>query len=289
MPPVSTVTVIGAGALGAAMAARLGETGHQVRLWNRTAERARAASAQSNGVTAVESLGEAVAGAPVVITVLRDGEAVTEVMSEAVTGLAPGAVWVQASTIGPVSARSLAQLADEHGVAFLDAPVSGSTTPARQGRLVWLVAGRDDALARARPILDALGSSVLHVGTGVEGSALKLVVNAWMTTATVAMSDVLSLCDTLDLDHSTFAEALEAGPLAMPYALQKLQLMDERSFEPGFAVQLALKDVDLARSSAGLSPLLQVVRDRLERTVEAGHGNDDLAAVDLVSAATGPA
>jgi 3-hydroxyisobutyrate dehydrogenase len=289
MPPSSTVTVIGAGALGAAMAARLGETGHEVRLWNRTAERARAAAARTAGVTAVESLREAVAGAPMVITVLRDGEAVTGVMSDAITELAPGAVWVQASTIGPVSARSLARMADKHGVAFLDAPVSGSTTPARQGRLVWLVAGRDDALARARPMLDALGSSVLHVGTGVEGSSLKLVVNAWMTAATVAMSDVLSLCDTLGLDHSTFAEALEAGPLAMPYALQKLRLMDERSFEPGFAVQLALKDVDLARASAGLSPLLQVVRDRLERTVEAGHGNDDLAAVDVVTAATGPA
>jgi 3-hydroxyisobutyrate dehydrogenase-like beta-hydroxyacid dehydrogenase len=93
----------------------------------------------------------------------------------------------------------------------------------------------------------------------------------------------------LDLDHSTFAEALEAGPLAMPYALQKLQLMDQRSFEPGFAVQLALKDIDLARSSAGLSPLLQVVRDRLQRTVDAGHGGDDLAAVDLVSGDRGPA
>jgi 3-hydroxyisobutyrate dehydrogenase len=289
MPEPSTVTVVGAGALGAAMATRLGETGHEVRLWNRTAERARTASAGATGVTAVDSLGEALGGAPVVITVLRDGDAVAEVMSGAIAELDPGAVWVQASTIGPISARALADLADEHGVPFLDAPVSGSTTPARQGRLVWLVAGREDALARARPILDALGSSVLYVGTGVEGSALKLVVNAWMTAATVAMSDVRSLCDALDLDHSTFAEALGAGPLAMPYALQKLQLMDERSFEPGFAVQLALKDVDLARSSARLSPLLQVVRDRLERTVEAGHGHDDLAAVDLVSGDGGPA
>jgi len=289
MPEPSTVTVVGAGALGAAMAARLGETGYEVRLWNRTAERARAASAGVPGVTAVESLGRALTGAPVVITVLRDGDAVAEVMSEAITELDPGAVWVQASTIGPISARALADLADEQGVPFLDAPVSGSTTPARQGRLVWLVAGPEDALDQARPILDALGSSVLHVGTGVEGSALKLVVNAWMTAATVAMSDALSLCDALGLDHSTFAEALEAGPLAMPYALQKLQLMDQRSFEPGFAVQLALKDIDLARSSAGLSPLLQVVRDRLQRTVDAGHGRDDLAAVDLVSGDGGPA
>ena len=121
----------------------------------------------------------------------------------------------------------------------------------------------------------------------VKIDALKM--SAWMTAATVAMSDALALCDALHLDHATLAEALEAGPLAMPYALQKLQLMDERAFEPGFAVQLALKDVELARASAGLSPLLQVVRDRLERTVEAGHGNDDLAAVDVLRGEVGPA
>src|ERR1700722_17096579 len=102
MPPTSTVTVVGAGALGAAMAVRLGETGHQVRLWNRTAERARAAAAPAAGVTAGESLGDALSGAPVVIPVPRDGDAVAEVMSEAIAELDPGAVWVQASTIGPI-------------------------------------------------------------------------------------------------------------------------------------------------------------------------------------------
>jgi 3-hydroxyisobutyrate dehydrogenase len=282
MPSRPSVTVLGAGALGAAMAARLGETGHDVRLWNRTPGRSHAAADQDTGVTAVDSLDEAVAGAPTVITVLRDGEAVAQVMKEAIDGVGGDAVWVQASTIGPESARSLADLAAEHGVAFLDAPVSGSTAPALQGKLVWLVAGDEAALTRAQPVLDALGSSVLHVGNGVEGSSLKLVVNAWMTAATVAMSDALALCDALGIDHAIFTQALEAGPLAMPYALQKMRLMDEGSYEPGFAVQLALKDVDLARDSAGLSPLFEVVRDRLDRTVAAGHGNDDLAAVDIL-------
>ena len=282
MPSGPTVTVLGAGALGAAMAARLGETGHEVRLWNRTPGRARAAADQAAGVTAVDSLHEAVPGASAVVTVLRDGDAVTQVMTGAVADMDGDGVWVQASTVGPGSARSLAGLAAQHGVAYLDAPVSGSTAPARQGTLVWLVAGDDGALARARPILDALGSSVLHVGTGVEGSSLKLVVNAWMTAVTVAMSDALALCDSLDVGHNAFARALEAGPLAMPYALQKMRLMDERAYEPGFAVQLALKDVDLARESAGLSRLLEVVRDRLDRTVAAGHGSDDLAAVDVL-------
>jgi 3-hydroxyisobutyrate dehydrogenase len=121
----------------------------------------------------------------------------------------------------------------------------------------------------------------------VEGSSLKLAINAWMTASTVAMSDVLALCDALSINHDIFVDALEAGPLAMPYALQKLRLMDDHSYEPGFAVQLALKDIDLASASVLLSPLLQAVRDRLERTIAAGHGNDDLAAVDYPRVAAG--
>jgi 3-hydroxyisobutyrate dehydrogenase len=282
MAHVSTVAVLGAGALGAAMATRLGDTGHEVRLWNRTEERARAVADDASGVTAVSLVGDAVAGASVVLTVLRDGDAVAEVMPEAMDRLDKDAVWVQASTVGPRSAGALAGLARDHGVAYLDAPVSGSTAPARQGKLVWLAAGAEDALARARPVLDDLGSSVLHVGTGTEGSAAKLAVNAWMAASTVAMSDVLALCDALGVDHATFVRVLEAGPLAMPYELQKVGLMDDASYAPGFAVQLALKDIDLAAAAAAPSPLLQVVRDRLEATVEAGHDNDDLAAVDYL-------
>lgn len=281
MSEVRITAVLGAGALGAAMAVRLGEVGHEVRLWNRTQERARDAAADARGVTAIGAVREAVAGAGAVLTVLRDGDAVGQVMDEAIAGLDPGCVWIQASTVGPRSARALADLARDHGVAYLDAPVSGSTTPAREGKLVWLVAGDDAALTRARPVLDALGSSVLHVGTGVEGSSLKLAVNAWMTAATVAMSDVLALCDALGIEHATFVAALEAGPLSMPYELQKVRLMDTETYAAGFAVQLALKDIDLAAGLAEPSPLLRIVRDRLERAVAAGHGTDDLAAVDF--------
>lgn len=184
--------------------------------------------------------------------------------------------------MGPQSAAALAGLARDHGAAYLDAPVSGSTAPARQGKLVWLVAGRADVLTRARPVLDALGSSVLHLGTGVEGSAVKLAVNAWMAASTVAMSDVLALCDALGVDHATFVRVLEAGPLAMPYEVQKVGAMDDAAYAPGFAVQLALKDLDLASAAAPPSPLLRTVRDRLRTTAAAGHADDDLAAVDYL-------
>ena len=275
-----TVAVLGAGALGAAIAARLGDTGHQVKLWDRTPERATAAAAASTGVTAIAQVTDAVKNAAVVLTLLRDGPAVTEVMSTAIDDLDAGAVWVQASTIGPDSARALGELAEKHGIAYLDAPVSGSTGPARNGKLVWLVAGRQDAFERAEPTLLQLGSAVEHLGTGVEGSAIKLAVNAWMTTAVVAMSDVLSLCDALGISHELFLKVLQDGPLAMPYALQKAAAMDNREYAAGFAVDLARKDLALAAEALPPSPLLRAVEQRMDQAIADGHAHDDVAAVD---------
>jgi 3-hydroxyisobutyrate dehydrogenase len=275
-----TVAVLGAGALGAAIAARLGDTAHRVKLWDRTPDRAQAAAAASTGVIAVADVATAVEDATVVFTLLRDGDAVADVMNGAIDALDSGAVWVQASTVGPDSARQLSELARTHGVAYLDAPVSGSTGPACAGRLVWLVSGSQDAFEVAEPTLQQLGSAVEHLGTGVEGSAIKVAVNAWMTAATVAMSDVLSLCDALGIDHRLFAKVLEDGPLAMPYALQKMTAMDEHAYAAGFAVELARKDLGLAEQALAPSPLLRAVQQRLDQTIADGHGHDDLAAVD---------
>ena len=276
----TTVAVLGAGALGTAIAARLGDTGHQVKLWNRTPDRARAGAAASTGVTAVAEVTDAVKDAAVVFTVLRDGDAVAEVMNTAIDAFAARAVWVQASTIGPDSARTLGELARRHGVAYLDAPVSGSTGPARSGKLVWLVSGGQDAFDRAAPTLQPLGSAVEHLGTGVEGSAVKVAVNAWMTAATVAMSDVLSLCDALGIDHQLFAKVLQDGPLAMPYALQKVVAMDEHAYAAGFAVELARKDLALAEQTFPPTALFRAVQQRLDQAIADGHGHDDLAAID---------
>jgi 3-hydroxyisobutyrate dehydrogenase len=275
-----TVAVLGAGALGAAIAARLGDTGHDVRLWNRTPVKAQAAALDSTGVTAVDDMAIAVKDAAVVFTVLRDGEAVAEVMNTVIGALADGAVWVQASTIGPDSARALGQLARTHGVAYLDAPVSGSTGPARNGTLIWLVSGSRDAFERAEPTLKQLGSAVEHLGTDVEGNAIKVAVNAWMTATTVAMSDVLALCDALGIEHELFTRVLGDGPLAMPYALQKAAAMDRHAYTPGFAVELARKDLALAAQAAPATPLLRAVAQRLDQAIADGHSHDDIAAVD---------
>jgi 3-hydroxyisobutyrate dehydrogenase len=163
---MTTVAVLGAGALGAAMATRLAEGGFDVCLWNRTAARAEEVAAESDRMVAAQNLSVAVADADVVLTVLRDGPAVAAVAEEILPAMRSDAIWVQVSTVGPADAHRLRDAAASHGITFLDAPVSGSTPQARQGALLWLVSGQDAAVNTARPVLERLGKEVSMSGPG---------------------------------------------------------------------------------------------------------------------------
>jgi 3-hydroxyisobutyrate dehydrogenase len=277
---VTNVAVLGAGALGAAIAARLSEDGFDVRLWNRTLARAERVAAESDRVVVAGTAAAAVEDADVVLTVLRDGTAVAAVAEEMLPAMRPAAVWVQVSTVGPAAARKLRDAALSRGISFLDAPVSGSTSQARQGALVWMVAGPAAAVNVARPVLEGLGQEIEVVGAAEEASALKLAINTWLASSAVAIADVLKVCDALDLPHETLVNTLQAGPLAMPYALAKIDLMEKRQYPLGFAVDLALKDVGLTLENTKLElPFVEAVRERLQSTVDAGHGREDVAAV----------
>lgn len=284
MPETPTVTVLGLGALGRAMAVRLDSEGFGVAAWNRSPLRAAATVAERPGITVHERIADAVRGADVVLTVVRDEAAVAAITTDMLPHLAPGAVWVQASTVGPAAARRLAARAAEADVAYLDAPVSGSTAPARAGRLIWLVSGEADAALRARPVLDALGTVKVVGSGGHEASAAKLVVNAWLASAVAAASDAYALADHLGVDHATLRDVLGAGALAMPYALQKMEAMDAEQLEPGFAVNLALKDLRLAASDGSYQSLLfDAVTRRFAAADAAGLGDLDVAALHLLT------
>lgn len=276
------IAILGAGHMGSAMAARLMETGHHVAVWDRS--RAASNGLVREGISAAADVASAAAGASVVITMLTNGEAVNAVAERMLPAMRADAIWVQASTVGAEWADRLRQLAVASNRTMLDAPVSGSTGPARNGTLSWLVAGPASAVDAARPALEALGERILIVGPGQEASRLKLIVNTWMTAATVAMADALAAADQLGVERSALLDVVSGGPLAMPYAIQKARLMTDRNYAPGFPVELALKDIRLAEQAEGMqAPLTRALEERLQRAVDAGHARDDVAAVAAVA------
>jgi 3-hydroxyisobutyrate dehydrogenase len=171
------VAFLGTGIMGAPMARNLLKAGFQVRVWNRTPDKARVLAAE--GADLAETPADAVREAAFVITMLTDAAAVLAVMGQAAESVPDGAVWLQTSMVG-TDVERVAGLAEDHGIMFVDCPVIGTRETAKQGRLVVLASGPGDALDRAQPIFDALGSKTVRLEPEAgRASRIKLVANAW--------------------------------------------------------------------------------------------------------------
>ncbi len=183
------VTVLGTGIMGAPMSRNLLKAGFQVRVWNRTRDKARVLAA--DGADLAETPADAVREAAFVITMLTDTAAVLAVMRKAAESVPDGAVWLQTSMDTDV--ECVAGLAEDHGFTFVNCPVLGTRETAKRGRLVVLASGRSDTLDRAQPIFDAIGSKTVRLEPGVgRASRLKLVASAWTVAWVETLRSLLS-------------------------------------------------------------------------------------------------
>jgi 3-hydroxyisobutyrate dehydrogenase len=276
-----TVAVLGTGIMGAGMARSLLREGIEVRAWNRT--RAKAEPLAADGARICDEPAEAVAGAAVVLTMLRDATVVEQVMNGTLAALEEDAVWVQTATVGMDAADRLARLAAQRDVPFFDAPVLGTKQPAEEGKLLVMASGPADHRERAQPVFDAIGARTAWVGEGTEASRLKLVVNSWVLALTTAVGEAMALAEGLGLDPKLFLDAIAGGPLDVRYAHVKGDAILSGEFPASFKTETAVKDTELVVEAAraiGLSPLLaEAVRDQMRRAVELGHGDEDMATV----------
>lgn len=161
------------------MARNLARAGFPLVLYNRTAERAHALAAEVGGAVAAGPAGAA-AEADVVVSMLADGDAVLQVYLSpggVVEGLRPGTVAVDMSTVGPDVVREVGAAVERAGGAMVDAPVSGSVPAAEAARLMVMAGGEGSVVERIRPVLEAMGSPVFHVGPLGSGQVVKLAVN----------------------------------------------------------------------------------------------------------------
>ena len=280
-PPL-TIAVLGLGAMGGRLAARLLQTDHHVVVFNRTERPARALEAR--GATFAGSAREAAEQADVTISMVHDDAASRDVWLDKTNGalaaLREGSVAIESSTLTPVWARTLGEAVDVRGGRFLDAPVVGSRPHVEAGKLVYLVGGEAATVADVRGFLERLGSAVHHVGPVGAGMAMKLAVNALFGVQAVALAEVLSLLGHAGFDRTSAAEILSAMPTSSPAAARLAGLMAEGAFEPNFPIRLARKDLRyaLAATSAEM-PVIAAAADVFAEAEREGYGEDDIAGI----------
>jgi len=279
------IALLGTGLMGAAMAERLLEKGFRVEVWDRTP--ASAAHLAAQGATAHANPAAAVRRAGVVITMLATGDAVTEVMlrRDALAALPTGGVWAQMATIGvEATERLIAEAARlRSDVVFVDAPVSGTRGPARNGQLTILASGAEAARPTLDPVFAALGQRTVWLEPAGLGMRLKLVLNTWLAFEVEAAAEVSATAARLGVPYAALLEAVQGGPLASGSALARLAQMEKSDHTPQFPLEWALKDLELVATATGpdAAPVAGAIASRWRNLVADGLGRLDVSAARL--------
>ena len=281
-----TVAVLGTGIMGAAMARNLLSADMDVRVWNRSREKAEPLAQE--GAVVAGNPRDAAQGANFILTMLADADVVEEAVGgDVLSALAEDGVWLQMSTVGEGGNERLAGLAADRGVAYVDAPVLGTKQPAEQGQLIVLASGPEEVRERSEQVFSAVGTKTVWLGEAGEGSRLKLVVNNWIVGLLGVLAETVAFAEATGVDPAKFLETIEGGPLGLPYAQIKGGMMIEEDFPTSFSANLARKDAALVLDSAidhGLHMrIAEAVTARFDEAIQAGHGEQDMAAVYRVA------
>lgn len=286
------IAFLGLGHMGAPMASNLLDAGHELVVYDVVAGALEGARTQGARVAA--SAAEAAASADVVITMLPTGRHVREVYlgSGGVLHAArEGALLIDSSTIDAVTSRQVSAAArEQRGLAMLDAPVSGGVGGAVAGTLTFMVGGSDVALARARPLLEVMGKNVYHAGDAGAGQIAKICNNMLAAILMIGTSEALNLAQRNGLDPVVVSDIMKTssgGNWALnvynPYPGVMAGAPASRDYEPGFMVDLMLKDLGLAMNASVASgaavPLGAVARNLYAAHSAAGNGGLDFSSI----------
>lgn len=276
-----TIAVLGTGLMGAPIARNLRKRGFTVHAWNRTTAKAQALVA--DGVEAFDNPADAVRGADIILTMLKDGSSVREALRAAAPALRQGAIWLQLGTVGIEAITALASLAEQHGLVFYDAPVQGTRQPAEQAQLVILASGPVAQRETVQPVFDAIGKRTLWVAEQPGASSrLKLALNNWAFALTHGLAESLALAKGLGVDPALVVDVVTGGPMDSGYFQAKAAAILAGNYATSFSTTNAAKDARLVVDAAAQAGVRMDAAEgglrRFERAVVAGHGDKDMAA-----------
>ena len=284
---MTTIAFIGLGIMGGPMAANLVKAGHDVIGFNRS--RPKVDALVDRGGRAAGSVPEAVRQADVVITMLPDSpdvEAVVLGEDGVLASARPGTLLIDASTIRPDVSVRIAEAARAKDIGALDAPVSGGEAAAVEGTLSVMVGGAAADMERARPVLDAVGATILHVGPAGSGQIVKAA-NQLIVAGTIQLvAEAIVFLEAHGVDTGAAVEVLAGGLAGNRILDRKSAGMLARQFAPGFRVDLHHKDLGIVTSAArevGVAIPLGALAAQLMGALRAGgHGNLDHSALLLL-------
>jgi 3-hydroxyisobutyrate dehydrogenase-like beta-hydroxyacid dehydrogenase len=283
---MAKVAFFGLGMMGWPMAANLAKSGFDVSVWTHSDGKAER-FASEHGTRFAATPAEAAEGADAAITMVVDAPEVREVLlgeRGAAGSLADGAIVVDMSTIAPTASREIGAALNELGLAFVEAPVSGSIPKATDGTLTIMAGGEPEAFERARPLFDVLGEKVVHVGPQGHGQLVKLLTNTMGAVNAAMLGEAVAVAERGGLDPDAFLEVAAGSAGASAMVTLKGRPMFDHEFEPPlFKLEHMLKDVrhTLAEALAlGVELRLGGLAERLYSEAQAGgHGEEDFAAV----------
>ncbi len=279
-----TVGFIGLGIMGKPMAKNLMDAGQELVVFNRTREKAEELA--GDGATVAGSPREVAERSDVVITMLPDSPQVEEVLTGedgVLEGVKEGALVVDMSTISPVVTEGLAAKVKEKGASMLDAPVSGGDVGAIEGTLSIMVGGSEGDFERARPLFEAMGKTVTHVGGNGTGQVVKAANQIVVALTIEAVSEALVLGSKGGVAPEKILDVLSGGLAGNKVMEVKREKMLTHSFDPGFRIELHHKDLGIAlvagREYGVTLPVTALVDQMLQELRMRGRGDRDHSAL----------
>ena len=282
-----TIAFIGLGIMGGPMAANLVAAGYQVTGYNRSP--GKIATLVDRGGRAADSVADAVTGADVIVTMVPDSpdvEAVAAGPGGIFEHAKPGSIWIDCSTIRPDVAVTLAEQAADHQLRAVDAPVSGGEAGAVEGTLSIMVGGEAAVVESVRPVLEAVGKTVVHVGPAGSGQTVKAA-NQLIVAGTIELvAEALIFLEAYGVDTAAAIEVLAGGLAGNRILDRKATSMVAREFAPGFRVDLHHKDMGIilaaAREAGVAIPLGAHTAQLMQSLRQLGHGDLDHSALLLL-------
>jgi 3-hydroxyisobutyrate dehydrogenase-like beta-hydroxyacid dehydrogenase len=273
------VAFAGLGIMGEAMATNLVKAGHEVTVWNRTPGKL------VEGAAVAPTPAAAAQGADVVWMCVSDTDAVESVLFGAdgvQASLTQGMIIADSSTISPAATVKFAERVKEKGVAWVDAPMTGSKIGARDGTLVFIVGGDEAPIERLKPLFAAMGKKIFRMGETGKGQATKLAMNLQIAMIFEGFAEALTLATKLGVDPQQMIHLIEATMVKSGVVEYKAPFVMSRDFTPNFPLRLMHKDIKLALEAAKESrvklPGLETVEEIYEMATEDGHKDLDYAA-----------